>query len=144
MSLQLEPRTREFYRRAMSLLKEAGVPFLVGGAYAMERYTEIERHTVRTVDIIPRQSSLNINDIQETVKATGILASFKFLFGFAGQVRDCQGINTGCAQRNRQLVLNYILVFRDGRPTGELVLCFDRTASHDDCAAHPLGTLRRQ
>ena len=47
---------------------------------------DIERRTVRTVDIIPRQSSLNINDIQETVKATGILAAFKFLFGFAGQV----------------------------------------------------------
>jgi tetratricopeptide (TPR) repeat protein len=43
-------------------------------------------NTVRTVDIIPRQSSLNINDVQETVKATGILAAFKFLFGFAGQV----------------------------------------------------------
>src|SRR5262249_13085810 len=37
-------------------------------------------------DIIPRQSSLNVNDIQSTVKATGILAAFKFLFGFAGQV----------------------------------------------------------
>src|SRR5215213_3281942 len=47
---------------------------------------EIERRTVRTVDIIPRQSSLNVNDVQETVKATGILAAFKFLFGFAGQV----------------------------------------------------------
>ena len=48
--------------------------------------TEIERRLVRTVDIIPRQSSLNVNDIQSTVKATGILAAFKFLFGFAGQV----------------------------------------------------------
>lgn len=47
---------------------------------------DIERHTVRAVDIIPRQSSLNVNDIQNTVKATGILAAFKFLFGFAGQV----------------------------------------------------------
>lgn len=46
----------------------------------------IERRTVRTVDIIPRQSSLNVNDVQSTVKATGILAAFKFLFGFAGQV----------------------------------------------------------
>ncbi|MBC7933254.1 MAG: hypothetical protein H7Z38_22040, partial [Rubrivivax sp.] len=48
--------------------------------------SNIELRTVRTVDIIPRQSSLNVNDIQETVKATGILAAFKFLFGFAGQV----------------------------------------------------------
>jgi hypothetical protein len=57
-----------------------------------EQYTkikglrDIERRTVRAVDIIPRQSSLNVNDIQNTVKATGILAGFKFLFGFAGQV----------------------------------------------------------
>ena len=48
--------------------------------------TNIDRRTVRTVDVIPRQSSLNVNDVQETVKATGILAAFKFLFGFAGQV----------------------------------------------------------
>ncbi len=47
---------------------------------------DIKRRTVRTVDIIPRQSSLNVNDVQSTVKATGILAAFKFLFGFAGQV----------------------------------------------------------
>lgn len=47
---------------------------------------DIERRSVRTVDIIPRQSSLNVNDIQNTVKSTGILAAFKFLFGFAGQV----------------------------------------------------------
>lgn len=47
---------------------------------------DIQRRTIRAVDIIPRQSSLNVNDIQETVKATGILAAFKFLFGFAGQV----------------------------------------------------------
>jgi len=46
---------------------------------------DIERRTIRTVDIIPRQSSLNVNDINETVKQTGILAAFKFLFGFAGQ-----------------------------------------------------------
>ncbi|HLM54724.1 MAG TPA: hypothetical protein VK422_01255 [Pyrinomonadaceae bacterium] len=53
---------------------------------AFETPKKIELRTVRTVDIIPRQSSLNVNDIQNTVKATGILAAFKFLFGFAGQV----------------------------------------------------------
>ncbi len=54
--------------------------------FPMKTGANIQRHTVRTVDIIPRQSSLNVNDIQNTVKATGILAAFKFLFGFAGQV----------------------------------------------------------
>lgn len=48
--------------------------------------SDIASRIVRTVDIIPRQSSLNVNDIQSTVKSTGILAAFKFLFGFAGQV----------------------------------------------------------
>src|SRR5947209_1381921 len=45
MPLQLGPATREFYRRAMTRLRDAAIPFLVGGAYAMERYTGIERHT---------------------------------------------------------------------------------------------------
>ena len=41
----LAPETIEFYREAMDALDEAGVPFLVGGAYAYARYTGIERHT---------------------------------------------------------------------------------------------------
>lgn len=48
--------------------------------------SNLPRRTVRTVDIIPRQSSLNVNDINDTVKATRIVAAFKFLFGFAGEV----------------------------------------------------------
>ncbi|MFL6192885.1 MAG: hypothetical protein ACJ75H_01845 [Thermoanaerobaculia bacterium] len=41
----LSPETIEFYRDAMTALDEAGVPFLVGGAYAYARYTGIARHT---------------------------------------------------------------------------------------------------
>jgi hypothetical protein len=37
--------TREFYREAMRAFDEAGLPFLVGGAYAYARYTGIARHT---------------------------------------------------------------------------------------------------
>lgn len=47
---------------------------------------DIPTRDVRTIDIIPRQSSLNVNDVQATVKATGIAAAFKFLFGLAGSV----------------------------------------------------------
>ncbi len=36
---------RTFYRHGLTLLNEAGVPFLVGGAYALECYTGISRHT---------------------------------------------------------------------------------------------------
>jgi hypothetical protein len=41
----LEPETWGFYREAMTALNAAGAPYLVGGAYAFERYTGIERHT---------------------------------------------------------------------------------------------------
>ena len=41
----LDPVARAFYRDVMARLEAAGVPFLVGGAYAFERYTGIGRHT---------------------------------------------------------------------------------------------------
>jgi hypothetical protein len=41
---------------------------------------------VRTIDIIPRQSALNVNEYHAMVKQTMILAAFKFLVGFAGKV----------------------------------------------------------
>jgi hypothetical protein len=66
---------------------ERGIEFIrLDDELARAGDNDIKRRTVRAVDIIPRQSSLNVNDIQSTVKATGILAAFKFLFGFAGQV----------------------------------------------------------
>lgn len=34
-----------FYRHALAILSDAGIPHLVGGAYAYARYTGIERHT---------------------------------------------------------------------------------------------------
>jgi hypothetical protein len=50
---ELDPKTREFYRDAMTAVGDAGIPFLVGGAYALERYTGIERHT-KDIDIFVR------------------------------------------------------------------------------------------
>jgi len=44
-SPHLAEETVDFYRRAMQTFEDAGVPFLVGGAYAFARYTGIERHT---------------------------------------------------------------------------------------------------
>ncbi len=41
----LAAETADFYREAMATLEAAGVPFLVGGAYAYARYTGIVRHT---------------------------------------------------------------------------------------------------
>lgn len=50
---ELAPETVEFYREAMQALDNAGVPFLVGGAYAYARYTGIVRYT-KDFDIFVR------------------------------------------------------------------------------------------
>ncbi len=42
---ELAPETREFYRRAITTLRDSGQPFLVGGAYAFGCYTGITRDT---------------------------------------------------------------------------------------------------
>lgn len=41
---------------------------------------------IRTVDLIPRQSSLNVNDIQDKVKNFNIAGAFNFLFGLGARV----------------------------------------------------------
>lgn len=42
---ELPAATRDFYVRSMRVLNDAGVPYLVGGAYALTPVTGIERHT---------------------------------------------------------------------------------------------------
>ena len=41
----LAPETEHFYRRTLEVLRDAGVPYLVGGAFALEHYTAITRNT---------------------------------------------------------------------------------------------------
>lgn len=61
----LSAETRDFYRDCMAALRRAAVPFLVGGAYALERYTGIARHTkdfdlfVRPTDAAPALAALS-------------------------------------------------------------------------------------
>jgi hypothetical protein len=43
--IELAPAVRAFYTRTLTELKNTGIPYLVGGAYALQRYTGIERHT---------------------------------------------------------------------------------------------------
>lgn len=50
---ELRPESSAFYRHAMQVLKQGGIPFLVGGAYAMARYTGIVRHT-KDLDLFVR------------------------------------------------------------------------------------------
>ncbi len=50
---ELHPHAVEFYRRSLHILERAEIPFLVGGAYALARYTGIIRHT-KDFDIFVR------------------------------------------------------------------------------------------
>ncbi|HEV8191924.1 MAG TPA: nucleotidyltransferase [Ktedonobacterales bacterium] len=50
----LSPKAQKFYHTALGQLLSAGVPFLVGGAYAFGHYTGISRHT-KDFDIFTRQ-----------------------------------------------------------------------------------------
>jgi hypothetical protein len=57
MTLDAEACT--FYRGAMQVLVRADIPFLVGGAFALERYTGIERYT-KDFDIFVRKGDVTM------------------------------------------------------------------------------------
>ncbi len=65
---ELTPEASDFYLRAMALLDEAEVPFLVGGAYAFARYTGIVRHT-KDFDVFIRPG--NFDRAQEALARGG-------------------------------------------------------------------------
>src|SRR5690242_12227556 len=54
----LSPEVRAFYVRTLTSLNESGIPFLVGGAYALQRYTGVERHT-KDFDLFLRRDDLD-------------------------------------------------------------------------------------
>jgi hypothetical protein len=63
---ELEPEGREFYRRALMLLRDAALPFLVGGAYALARYTGINRHTTDfEIFVLPRDADRALTVLAE-------------------------------------------------------------------------------
>src|SRR6187455_2734614 len=53
----LSDQTRQFYLDAMAVLHEAGVEFLVGGAYSLAHYAGIVRHT-KDFDVFVRKTDL--------------------------------------------------------------------------------------
>jgi hypothetical protein len=61
----LEPDLRDFYIRALQIVRESGARFLVGGAYAFASYTGIVRHT-KDFDIFLHES-----DIERVLAAFG-------------------------------------------------------------------------
>jgi hypothetical protein len=53
----LDERTRAFYLRSMDVLDQCGVPYCVGGAYALAHYAGIVRHT-KDLDFFLRKEDL--------------------------------------------------------------------------------------
>lgn len=72
------PIVKEQNRDSYALLREKGNPDL--------RTSIPAEGQIRTVDLIPRQSSLNINDIQDKVKNFNLAGAFTFLFGLGARV----------------------------------------------------------
>lgn len=75
-SVELSPQTREFYCQTFKILNYDNIPFLVGGAYAFERYTGIARHT-KDVDIFvhPHNVKRVLDRFAEAGYQTGLAAS---------------------------------------------------------------------
>jgi len=67
--------TKAFYRQAIDVLDEAGVPFLVGGAYAFSQYTGIERHT-KDFDLFLKREDLE--RAMEAFRAKGFQPEVRF------------------------------------------------------------------
>jgi catechol 2,3-dioxygenase-like lactoylglutathione lyase family enzyme len=58
----VDPESRAFYCEALGILNKAKMPFLIGGAYAFERYTGIGRHT-KDLDLF-----VHPRDVESTLK----------------------------------------------------------------------------
>lgn len=55
----LDPETAAFYARALETLDRSGVPFLLGGAYALAQYTGVVRHT-KDIDVFMRREDVDV------------------------------------------------------------------------------------
>lgn len=55
----LDRETAEFYARALETLDRSGVPFLLGGAYALAQYTGVVRHT-KDLDVFMRREDVDV------------------------------------------------------------------------------------
>ncbi len=64
----LSAETREFYRQVLGVLHDAGIPFLVGGAFALGCYTGIARDT-KDIDVFVRPR--DVEQILQTLAGAG-------------------------------------------------------------------------
>jgi hypothetical protein len=72
---QLTPDRLQFYQRGIDLLTQAQLPFLVGGAFALERYTGIPRYT-KDLDLFVR--ARDCRRILDEFTAQGYAAEMTF------------------------------------------------------------------
>lgn len=72
---ELDEAARAFYVRTLGLLTDAGVPFLVGGAYALNQYTGIERHT-KDFDVFVRRE--HYGEVEKALHAAGVATELTF------------------------------------------------------------------
>ena len=71
----LDPAAVAFYGKAIDVLDGAGIPFLVGGAYAFSEYTGIQRHT-KDFDLFLKGSDLG--RAREAFDAAGYDSEVRF------------------------------------------------------------------
>jgi hypothetical protein len=72
---KLDTRAHAFYVRTLALLDGAGIPFLVGGAYALNHYTGIERDT-KDFDLFVRRE--HYEGVAQALGAAGIATELTF------------------------------------------------------------------
>lgn len=67
--------TAAFYRHVLETLHASAIPFLVGGAYALHRYTGVNRHT-RDLDIFIRRRDLQ--QVSDALRQVGYTTELPF------------------------------------------------------------------
>ena len=72
---EIDPGARAFYRNAMETLQRAGMPVLVGGAFALERYAGISRNT-KDLDLFVRPE--DFEPVLDTLAAAGYRTEVPF------------------------------------------------------------------
>jgi predicted nucleotidyltransferase len=75
IEVEVPPGTADFYRRALRALSDAGVPFVVGGAFAQARYTGIRRAT-KDLDLFIRRQ--DYEQIAHLVRSHGWRAELSY------------------------------------------------------------------
>jgi hypothetical protein len=72
---ELDQRAHAFYVRTLDLLAQARIPFLVGGAHALNYHTGIERHT-KDLDLFVRRG--HYGEVAQALGAAGIGTELTF------------------------------------------------------------------